>query len=315
MSPPPLPSPRLPSPGAGSLLVVAFLATGILCWPGPSPAQEPYSIRCGAGVHEDRRTGLVALPQGRLFCPLAADPKSEHSYLSYLTGDFASIGEPDDETNIGSVGIGDSFPLFRLTTAGPANGVQLDLSGGVFAQFNLDRPSFDLINADYLVGLPLTFRRGGFTSRLRVYHQSSHLGDEFLLARQPERLNVSFESLELLLSQEVGPLRVYGGGENFFRRRPTSGASRLAHMGAEVRPAEFGAGRLLAAVDVKVVEFVEWEVAWSARTGVEIVRIPTPGHPARALSILAEYYQGPAPYGQFFRDDIRFIGLGLHFSL
>lgn len=295
--------------------VVALAAGALFAATVPTSAQDAFRTRCGAGVHEEERAGFTVLPQGNLFCPLAADLKAEHSYISYLRGDFGTVGEPDDETNIGSVGIGDSFPLFRWTGGRPGNGVQLDVSGGVFAQFNLDRPSFDLINADYVAGLPLTFRRGGFTSRLRLYHQSSHLGDEFLLDQEPERLNVSFESLELILSQETGPVRIYAGGETFFRRRPASGASRLGHAGLELRPPGFGVGRLVAAVDVKAVEFLDWRLAWSARTGVEIVRIPTPGHPARVLSVLAEYYEGPAPYGQFFRDDIRFLGVGLHFSL
>jgi len=57
----------------------------------------------------------------------------------------------------------------------------VSLFGAVFAQFNLDTPSFDLLNADYLVGPELTLRHGRWSGRVRFYHQSSHLGDEFLL--------------------------------------------------------------------------------------------------------------------------------------
>src|SRR5687767_12888123 len=32
-----------------------------------------------------------------------------------------------------------------------------------------------------LIGLPLTVRRSGFSARIRIYHQSSHLRDEYLL--------------------------------------------------------------------------------------------------------------------------------------
>jgi hypothetical protein len=148
-----------------------------------------------------------------------------------------------------------------------------------------------------------------------VYHQSSHLGDEYLLSREPERINLSFESLELVLSQEVGPVRVYGGGESFFRRRPLDLADRLAHAGVEVRPARFGAGRLLAALDVKAVDEEEWNIGWSVRAGVEIARVPAEGRASRVLSLLGHYYDGPAPYGQFYREAIRFYGVGLHFSL
>lgn len=276
-------------------------------------AQETFRSRCGAGVHVDDRSDWIWLPQGQVFCSLVADPKAERSFVSYLRGDFATIAnpEPGAETNIGAVGLGDRFAIFRHAGSRSGDGLQLDLAGAVFAQLNLDQPSFDLINSDYLVGLPLTFRWGAFSSRLRVYHQSSHLGDEFLLSRKPERINLSFESVELILSQEMGPLRIYGGGETFFRREPDDLPSRLAHAGAELRPAIAGDGRLLVAVDLKAVNDVDWDMAWSARGGVEIARIPSPGHPPRIISITVDFYDGVAPYGQFYREDIRYWGIGL----
>ncbi|NIP58721.1 MAG: DUF1207 domain-containing protein [Gemmatimonadetes bacterium] len=300
--------------GFGALLILLLIG-GIR---GPDAAsQETFSSRCGAGVHADEGSALILLPQGRLFCPLAADPKAERSFASYLRGDFATIADPEpgEKTNIGAVGLGDSFAIFRRGGGGSGGGVQLDLAGAIFAQFNLDRPSFDLINADYLVGLPLTFRREGFSGRLRIYHQSSHLGDEFLLSREPELVNLSFESAELILSQEMGPLRLSGGGEKFFRREPEGLPPHLLHTGAEIRPAVFGDGRLLAAVDLKAVDDADWELGWSARAGVEIARIPSPGHPPRVISLTGEFYDGPAPYGQFYREDIQYWGFAFSLTL
>lgn len=278
--------------------------------------QEPFRSRCGAGVHVDARSGWIWLPEGEIFCPLAADPKAGRSFVSYLRGDFATIADPEPgaETNIGSIGIGDGLAIFRSAGTRPGDGFQLDLSGAVFAQLDLDQPSFDLINADYLIGLPLTYRNTGFSGRLRLYHQSSHLGDEFLLSREPERINLSFESVELLLSQELGPLRVYAGGEAFFRREPDDLPEHLAHGGIEIRPAGFGDGRLIVALDVKAVEEAHWETAWSARAGLEIARVPSPGHPPRVISLMAEFYDGIAPYGQFYREDIRYWGFGVNIS-
>ena len=31
--------------------------------------------------------------------------------------------------------------------------------------------------------------------------------------------------------------------------------------------------------------------------------------------VMYELYEGPSPYGQFFQDDISYVGVGLHFSL
>jgi hypothetical protein len=283
---------------------------------GDVAAQEPFRSRCGASAVDGGRGGWVWLPQGRIFCALAADPKEERSFVTYLRGDFATIADPEPgtETNIGAVGLGDSFAIFRVAGAESGYGVQLDLAGAVFSQFNLNAPSFDLINADYLVGLPLTVRVGRFSARLRLYHQSSHLGDEFILNRQPERINLSFESIELILSQEAGPLRLYGGGETFFRREPADLAMRLVHTGAEIRPVVLSGVRLLAAVDLKVVEDASWSRAWSVRAGVELARIPRPGQATRVLSLIGEFHDGAAPYGQFYREDIRYIGVGFSLS-
>lgn len=288
-------------PGGGSLALAA---------------QETFLTRCGAGVHTDEGSGWMSVPQGQIFCPLAADPKAERSFVSYLRGDFATIADPRPgaDANIAAVGLGDSFALLRWAGERPGNGIQLDISGAVFSQFDLDRPSFDLVNADYLVGLPVTARVSGFSARVRPYHQSSHLGDEFLLARQPERVNLSFESLELILSQELDWLRIYGGGEAFFRREPAELASRLVHAGAELRPVVFGGGRILAAFDYKLVDDGSWSYGWNARAGLELARVPSPGHPPRVVSLVVDYYDGIAPYGQFYREDIRYVGVGINLS-
>lgn len=302
---------------ARALRAVVGFSLAVILLPDAAAGQSSFRSRCGAAVHVEDGKGVIPLPQGTLFCPLAADPKGESSFASYVRGDFATLASapPGTDTNIAAVGISYDVGLLRVSGRTEGEGLQIDAFGAVFAQFNLDRPSFDLINADYLVGFPATFRVGGFSVRLRVYHQSSHLGDEFLLSNQPERINLSFESIEVILSQERGPLRVYAGGESFFRRVPVELAGRLAHAGVEVRPASFGAGRLLAALDVKVVDDNEWNFAWSARAGIELVRVPSQGHPPRVISVLGQYYDGAAPYGQFYRESIRFYGVGLHFSL
>src|SRR4029079_6992783 len=112
---------------------------------------------------------------------------------SYQKGNATDLA-----SDIAAVGIADQFPFFRAAAGRSGNGIQLGISGAVFAQFDLRAASYDLINADYMIGLPLTFRAGPFSGRARVYHQSSHLGDEFVLRpNAPERENLSFESVEL----------------------------------------------------------------------------------------------------------------------
>jgi hypothetical protein len=181
-----------------------------------------------------------------------------------------------------------------------------------------------MLNADYVIGLPLTIRRGWFSTRLRVYHQSSHLGDEYLLrepADRQDREDLSFESVEWLVSADGGPLRLYGGGEMLFRRVPGELERLVAHGGLEFRPlprilplGSLGGFRIVAAGDVKSSEEQDWKPAISARAGLEYDRAGGSDATARRWGIFAEFYTGPSPYGQFFREKVRLAGVGVHFG-
>lgn len=298
----------------------AFLALFVAA---PVSAQIAASTRCGVGIPESERTGYVPLPRGDVFCPLIADPKASRSFASYLrheSGDDLT----DAELDIASVGIGDSFGLGRWNGSRPGDGVQFALTAGVFAQFDLGTESYDMLNADYVIGFPLTMRQGWFSARVRIYHQSSHLGDEYLLREPParqDRENLTFEALEAIISADAGPLRVYGGGEFFFRREPEDLGQSLVHGGVELRPlprvlplGSLGGFRFVGALDVKSSEEQDWEPAISARGGLEYDRAGGTDATARRWGIFAEFYTGPSPYGQFFREKVRLMGLGVHFG-
>jgi hypothetical protein len=284
-------------------------------------AQIPAPTRCGVGIPESEASGYVPLPRGDVFCPILADPKGQRSFVSYL------IETNDDEKNaqVGSVGISDAFGLLRFGGSRPGDGFQISIAGSVFAQFDLDVSSYDLINADYIIGFPISIRRGVFSTRLRLYHQSSHLGDELLLRENNpdfERENISFEAAEMIVSLDGGPFRVYGGGEYLLRREPPDLERYVAHGGVELRPARrilrFGslAGvRFVAAGDLKASEQQDWKPAISVRTGFEFDRPRDSEPPGRRWGLLFEAYDGPSPYGQFFRRDVRYFGAGIHFTL
>ncbi len=297
--------------------VVLALAVVSLAAALPAGAQTVAAPRCGAGVHESEAKGTVGFPEDQIFCPLIADPKESRSFVSFLRGTFRSLDDPTGEgTSIASVGLGDIFGLLRVGGPDAGEGFQLDVVGSIFAQFDLGAPSNDLINADYVIGIPLTFRRNGFSIRAKLYHQSSHLGDEYLLRSEDiVRENLSFESVELLISQEIGALRAYGGAERIFRREPDALPDSLFHAGVELRTGRARKVQMLAGVDLKTTELHEWSPAISGRVGLELGRPGPEGHPGRLILLLFEIYEGPSPYGQFFQDDISYIGAGIHFGL
>jgi len=286
----------------------------------PVSAQVPAPTRCAVGIPESEQSGYVPLPRGDVFCPLLADPKGLRSFVSWLreTSD-------DGDSDIASVGISDALGLLRWGGPRPGDGFQISLAGSVFAQFDLDKSSYDLINTDYIISLPITFRRGAFSTRFRLYHQSSHLGDEFLLSEEDPTFvveNISYESAELIISLDGGAFRAYGGGEYLLRRDPSELERSVLHGGIELRPSRrlvrFGtvAGvRFVAAADVKASEQQDWEPAISLRAGFEFDRPRDTDPPGRRWGLLFDWYDGPSPYGQFFSSEVRWWGLGIHFTL
>ncbi len=302
----------------GSLATAVFLADA-----SSLLAQVSFPERCGTGLPSTEKAGYTPLPRGDVFCPLVADPKAAHSFASVLQ-ERSGSGPVRANSNLASVGIGDMFGLGRWNGSRPGDGVQLSLSAAVFAQFDLEAPSYDLLNADYIVGIPLTIRRGRGSMRLRVYHQSSHLGDEYLLREPPQRRdreNLSFEAVEATLSVDAGALRFYGGGERLINREPEDLAATIVHGGAEFRPMTWiiplgglGGFRFLAATDVKTSEEHDWKPSVSARAGLEYDRARGTQPPGRRWGVFAEYYQGPSPYGQFFRERVQYAGVGVHFG-
>lgn len=247
-----------------------------------------------------------AFPTGDLFQPLIADPKQPQFSIG-----FNSFKSLDTHYIMASVGFGETFGLYRFFGSREGNGLQLSLEGAIFAQFNMETPSYDLINADYTIGIPLTYKYDDNSLRFRIYHQSSHLGDELLLgANPPERINLSFEALELLYSREWRGFRVYGGGEYLVHKEPNDLKPLSAHWGVEYRGKDplLWNGRPLVGVDMKSLEEHEWAVDTSIKAGLEFGH-PNPGQ--RRLRLLAEWYQGFDPHGQFYTNKVEYFGLGV----
>lgn len=250
--------------------------------------------------------GSVPFPVGDLFLPLLADPKQPQFFTSYRY-----YRTPQDSANVAAVGYGETFGVYRQPGRHPGNGLQIGISGGLFAQFNLDAASADLINADYTIGIPITWRNGRTSARLRLYHQSSHLGDEYLLSTSPERINLSFESVELLLAVQSETWRVYLGGEYLIHREPADLQPANAHGGVELRTTEpvWNGGHWVGGVDIKAWEEHDWSRDVSVKVGLEFGAYQ-PGQ--RRARLMLEGYSGYAPHGQFYSDHINYYGIGLY---
>jgi hypothetical protein len=301
---------------------------------GPSAADDtatqpaPSSIDCRFDFSTSKRTEdgisrpIEAFPDLDVFRPPLADVKQPRFFASYQAVQVrnptpqANLGS---SVNVGSVGFGENFGL--LGQRNGCDGWQVGILGGVFAQFNLDSPSKDLINADYVIGIPFSWRSGLVSTRVRFYHQSSHLGDEFLLGNPGiNREGFSFEEFEALLSLDTpgGWGRVYAGGGYLVHTEPQLNPIKI-QWGLELRGPAYHTplyGALLPdlriipvlGADFKSFEELHWLVNTNVVAGVELYR----GAGSRRFRVLLNYYYGYNPYGQFFRQKIETVGIGAY---
>lgn len=259
--------------------------------PAPGPPQATASAEAGA------------LQASLLFDALLADPRWPHFAASYH-----SYHGNDGLADVASVSFGESFSLWR-TPLGERAQCELGVQAGVFAIFDLGAESKDLVNADYFVGPVLGFRTGDVSLLARLYHQSSHLGDEYLLRTRIDRVNLSYEVGDLLLSCDVAEwLRLYGGGGYLFDSEPEL-EPWLLQGGVELYGPRFDGVRALAAVDLQSREHHDWQRDVSVRAGVELEGVQARG---LKLQLLLEYYRGRSPNGQFLEQDIDYYGVGFH---
>lgn len=271
---------------------------------GQSPAAERGPGRGGSPADP---LPVGWLPEGHLFGPLLADPRWPHFSASYQY-------YPNDTTlrNVAAATFGETIPIYRMAAPGPGR-VEFGLQAGVFAIFDLDAESKDLINADYYVAALAAYRTGNVSVLGRLFHQSSHLGDEFLLRTQVARVNLSYEGVGLLVSYDF-PLgfRVYGGGSVLVASDPSDLKPWATQAGVEYRsPLTFWGERIrpIAAVDVQNHQENGWRTDLSARAGIQFESLQIVG---RNLQVLVQYFNGYSPDGQFYNQKIEYIGLGVH---
>ncbi|MCC2681092.1 MAG: hypothetical protein K0S36_656 [Nitrosospira multiformis] len=255
-------------------------------------------------------TGM--LPAGHLFKPLLADPRWAHFSAAYRN----YVGNNIDGNNNAAVSFGETIPFYRANFGQSTVQWEAGLQAAVFSDFNLGAPSADLINTDFIASAYGSVRAGHFSAFGRIYHQSSHLGDELLLRRLTnlERINLSYEGADLRLSYELPyGLRVYGGGGGIFHKEPSTIKPWSIQYGVEFRSPwriAFLPLRPIVAVDLKNHQQNDWNADVSARAGVQLDHFRAFG---RNLQFLVEYFHGNSPTGQFFRQRVDYLGIGAHY--
>jgi hypothetical protein len=246
---------------------------------------------------------LRVFPRAPLFVPPAADPRWPKMALGYAY----HIGN-SDFSHVGVVEAGASIPIIQRNARRKGTW-ELGLQGGVFSIFDFSAPSSDLVNADYLGGITFSYAVDSLALIARFVHQSSHLGDEFILNNEVDRINLSFEELGALISYDVRQwARVYGGVAVIVRSDPSSLDRWSLRIGGELRPITAQTTRrlqLLIAVNLDSWQETDWVPDTSLAAGLTLDPI---GDSEYRVDFLLRYYIGRSPNGQFFTERVQTIG-------
>ena len=284
-----------------SALQVKDLVSSVT-WTGTTECHddEPPAKALAADV-----TVAEALPETDLFQPPLADPREPRATARYL-----SYNAENERYNAAAVSLGDTFPFANILR--PDGGkYQLAVEGGIFSLFNLDAESKDLQNADYLGGLALIYQRGPWAARARLYHQSSHLGDEFILNHPGfQRVNLSYEEINGLVAYQWNGVRLYGGAGAIVRSETDLDPFHI-QGGLELRLSDaIGDVDLIAAADLQAKEELDYDIDQSYLFGIGLNN-----YSERELRLMTGYFSGYSPNGQFYADAVDFWSVGIYYDL
>ncbi len=174
-----------------------------------------------------------ALPGGPpLMPPFLADPRKVGMSAGWRFRDHAI-----DPHNTGPVSFGDYAGLVRFCNVmGCGGALDIGIEGAVWAVFRHCAETSPMVNADYYVAIPVTYAINCWAFRFRLFHISSHLGDEFLIMNPGfDRRNPSSEYVDLFAQYRPNcDFRVYGGIGWIARNDPTYEFHRFySEYGAE----------------------------------------------------------------------------------
>jgi len=252
------------------------------------------------------------LPNGHLFDPILLDPIEAQTYASVLP--FYWTNAERYPGILVPFAFGLRKPLLRWNK-GPERASELSFDVGSFTQFEIyqepsGRQRRQLVNTDYRVSILFNIRRGIHRWRIRGYHLSSHLGDDYLIRNQISYYlpnSVNYEQIDVTYSQERNGLRRYVG-VGVGLRQPVERKRLSGQAGFYYRKHSEAVVRLVGGVDLKFWQQTNFRPGIKTGLGLELGRSTHP------LTLLLESYHGFRPYSLYERQGTNWVGVGLYFN-
>ncbi len=268
---------------------------------GVPPEKEELRVEY---VQRPQINGIWFPQMTELFQPLIGSPRVISYTLGYRSGDKVLGNQCVD------ISLGDDFPIYRWLDVLWHGDLQIGIEAGIWSVFNMSpHPDLaggtELVNTDFYGGIPITYSRNKWSFRLRGYHCSSHLGDEYMVNHPGvKRLNPSNEAIDFFTSYQVSEaVRLYVGPGAIVHSDPSFPWKPMyIEYGTEVRflGTKFIKQRLYGTVYITLhfrnMQELDWNFDGTYRAGYEFSKLQGIG---RKFRFYVEYHHGYSYEGQF----------------
>ncbi len=240
-----------------------------------------------------------------VFEPLLVDPREIQLALRLVM--------PVGGQSLGEITAGDYFGLYRWTLPWQDSYVQWSIAGGMFARFDLVAREKDLQAIDFSANMPVDLRVKKWSLRLLPYHQSSHLGDDYIKRHDVTPEKYTFDAFKTLISFDaMDALRLYAGYQYTMRNVSTPLGRKMLQSGFEwSSPWWARRTQMYWANDYQSWERIGWNPIFNSQLGFRFAKTP---EASRRLALYAEYGTGGMSFGQFYQQKESHWVLGLRFE-
>ena len=273
------------------------------------------SIRALLGLVTLLLWSTPAVAQQRLFPAVKSFELPEASPRAYgLVGRVLSIRRGESRFGAereGEAILGENFPVVALKR-GPRP-IVLGIGSQVYGRFSLDDSKSALISMDWVAGLNTTAVLGAWALTLQLYHESSHLGDEYADDFGAGRLDWTREVAAGWASYGFGDWRLTGSASYVLDdglSLPRTGAALGIDFRGNRRRAYTGAVQPVVGFYTEGTSATRWRLSTSAKVGVAF---GTRGTQRLGLALIA--HDGLSTQRQFFREESQYIGMELRIDL
>jgi hypothetical protein len=244
-----------------------------------------------------------------IFPLLIADPRHIQIAASY----YRLAGQ-----NTSDIALGHSWGLTRWRAGALQDWLwEADVEGMAYSRFQIGGGVNQFETVDFFLNIPVTVRRGDVSFKGTLYHESSHLGDDYIRRTRNTGFRSSNEGIRLQAALEPRRWsRLYAGTTYLFHDipvvKPWALQTGFEFFSDDLTWSKRARTRVFVAQDFQSHQNVRWNVDSHTVAGVKLNFHESL---TRAMRFQLGYFDGHSPFGQFYTQRTHYFDLSIAFEL